>query len=667
VAGLPDVIGSVLIANRGEIAVRIARTCRELGIRSVGIHAPSDRTAVHARTVDAAVELSQDGAPGYLDRERIVELALAAGADAIHPGYGFLSEDARFARLVRSAGLVFVGPSPAVIERMGSKREAKAAAEAAGAPVVPGYAGSDQSVERLTVEAQAAGFPLMIKASAGGGGRGMRIVRRPDELGRSLAEARQEAISAFGDGTLLLERLIAPARHVEVQVAGDQFGQVIHLFERDCSIQRRHQKVIEESPAAWLEPETRAGLHRSAVAIARAAGYDNVGTVEFLVDPATGAHYFLEMNTRLQVEHPVTELVTGIDLVALQLRLAAGLPLGFEQSDVALRGAAIEARIVAEDPAGGYLPATGTIRCHRVPSGDGVRVDSGIALGSAVTPLYDGLLAKVIAWGPDRAAARARLAAALGAWGSAGVVTNARWLTDLMGDPAFAAEPLTTDYLSRTGLDRWQWPDRSPAQLAAALALAVQARESVAAGPWTALGGWRLGASGAPVVLTVDGTQRAATVAGSAGRYEVGLGGRSLEISIVERGSGDAVLEIDGRIERVACTGDGEWIWLSGLGGDLEGRVGSPLPPESDTTVAGRAGAGRVVAPLPGVVSSVGAQVGERVEGGQVVAVLEAMKLVHSLTVAASGVVSAVHCRPGMTVAGGQVLIELELANQETS
>jgi 3-methylcrotonyl-CoA carboxylase alpha subunit len=555
VAGVPDVIRSVLIANRGEIAVRIIRTCRDLGLRVVTVHSDADRDSLAVRLADRSIAIGPpEASRSYLDRDRIVAAALDAGVDAVHPGYGFLSEDHRFAHQVRDAGIEFVGPSAAAIERMGSKREAKAIAEAAGVAVVPGYSGADQSLARLEDEARRIGLPLLIKASAGGGGRGMRAVRRAAELERAVAEARREAESFFGDGTLLLERLVESARHIEVQVAGDRHGGLIHLFDRDCSIQRRHQKVIEETPAANLPSSIRTALHEAAVTVARAVGYDSVGTVEFLVDAASSEFWFLEMNTRLQVEHPITELVTGVDLVALQLKVATGERLGLDQSDIVLRGAAIEARVCAEDPAHNYRPSIGAIGLYRPPAGAGIRVDSGVDVGSAVTPYYDSLLAKVIAVGPDRVTARQRLARALDEWTSAGVVTNAAWLADVVRHPRFAGGPLTTHYLAETGLDRWSAHPLDGDHVAVAAALAASTAETPNAGPWSALGSWRLGGVGVgavPLAVELHGAERPVMLGGAAGRYLVETGGVVRHVTLEWRSRSEARVSTGGRMADV--------------------------------------------------------------------------------------------------------------------
>jgi len=408
------VFESVLIANRGEIAVRIIRTCRRLGIRAIAVHSEADRDALHVRLADAAYAIGPaESARSYLDAGAIVAAARRAGAAAIHPGYGFLAESEALIAACEDAGIAFVGPHREAIRAMGSKIAAKAIAVQAGVPVVPGYHRDDQRDATLIAAAERIGFPLLIKASAGGGGRGMRSVAGAEEFPAALAQARAEALAGFGDDRVLLEKLVAAPRHLEVQLAGDRHGNLVHLFERECSIQRNHQKIVEEAPAAFLSAAQRAALYRHALALGRAIGYDSLGTVEFLLDHDSGELYFLEMNTRLQVEHPVTEYVTGLDLVEWQLRSAAGEPLPRAQEQIACTGWAMEARLNAEDPAQGYRPATGRIERYREPAGAGVRIDSGVGEGASIGPHYDSLLAKVIAGGDDREQARRRLLAAL--------------------------------------------------------------------------------------------------------------------------------------------------------------------------------------------------------------------------------------------------------------
>jgi 3-methylcrotonyl-CoA carboxylase alpha subunit len=672
VAGLPHVIRSVLIANRGEIAVRIIRACRELAISPIAVYSDADRDSRHVRLADHALWIGpSESVRSYLDRDRLVAAALEAGADAVHPGYGFLAEDAAFARLVRGAGLLFIGPSPECIERMGSKREAKAIALAVGVPIVPGYSEADQSIERLATEAERIGFPVLIKANGGGGGRGMRVVLHPRELEPKVAESRREALAYFDDDTLLLERLVEPARHIEVQVAGDRHGGLIHLFERDCSIQRRHQKVIEEAPAANLPAAVRARLHADALRVARAVGYDSVGTVEFLVDAASGEHWFLEMNTRLQVEHPVTESVTGVDLVALQLKLARGERLGISQGDVTVTGVAVEARVCAEDPALGYRPALGSIGLYRECKGEGVRVDSGVEEGSVVTPFYDSLLAKVVASGSDRATARRRLARALDGWTSPGVATNARWLAEVVRHDRFEAEPLTTRYLELASLVEWRPAPVDSADIATLTAILAASSETPDAGPWGALGSWRLGGrsqTSVPLDLELSGGSRwPVTIGGSGGRYSIRAGGLVHRVSIERPAAGEAAVAIDDRRALVPAVVRDGTLWAHVGSGDFVARLVARCEPEPPGGSDHLASDADIVAPLPGVVASVGAAVGQTLARGQVAVVIEAMKLVHSLKANRAATVRAVHCGAGMTVSGGQLLMELDPTTEETT
>jgi acetyl-CoA carboxylase biotin carboxylase subunit len=441
----------VLIANRGEIAVRVARACRALGIRTAAIHSEADRDALHVRVADEAHECGPAPArESYLCAERIVEIARRCGADALHPGYGFLSENGDFAERCAAAGVAFIGPPAGVIRRMGDKVLARRTMQQAGVPVVPG-ATERLHDDEVPAAARRVGFPLLVKATGGGGGRGMRVVEDEAGLAPALARARSEAGASFGDDGIYVERLISGARHVEVQLLADAHGAVLHLFERDCSVQRRHQKLVEEAPAPGLAPALRERLGAAAVAAARAVGYVSAGTVEFLLAP-DGAFYFLEMNTRIQVEHPVTEAVTGVDLVAAMIRVAAGEPLGLRQADVALRGHAIEARIYAEDPARGFLPSPGTLGVFRAPAGPGLRVDAGVEAGSVVSPHYDALLAKLVASGATREEALARLDAALADFAVAGVRTSIPFQRWLLQQPAFRAGGVDVGFVERS------WP-----------------------------------------------------------------------------------------------------------------------------------------------------------------------------------------------------------------
>ncbi len=489
----------VLIANRGEIAVRIARACREAGIESVAVHTDADPTALHVTTADRAVNIG--AANSYLSIDALIAAAREAGADALHPGYGFLSERAALAHACAREGIVFIGPPGDAIERMGSKIGARALMEAAGVPVVPGATPGDQSDEGIRAAARDLGFPVLLKASAGGGGKGMRIARREEDVLELAASARREALAAFGDGTLYAERLIERPRHVEIQILADTHGNVVHLFERECSIQRRHQKIVEESPSTALTPETRARMGDAAVAAARAVGYVNAGTIEFLLDGrgVDARFYFLEMNTRLQVEHPITEAVTGVDLVRAQLAVAGGDPLPWSQGSLSQRGHAIECRVYAEDPAHDFLPQAGPLLLYREPTGPGIRIDSGVREGDRVSVEYDPLLAKLIAYGETRAAATARAVQALREYPVLGIRTNIPFLIRLLEHPVFAAADLHTgvvDELQITLATAGNDSDAPPAALAAA-ALAGAAPAPAASGtvanavdPWNTLAGW---------------------------------------------------------------------------------------------------------------------------------------------------------------------------------
>ena len=496
----------LLIANRGEIAVRIIRACREEGIAPIAVYSEADRDALHVALADAAYPIGPGPArESYLRPEKIIEAARQAGADAVHPGYGFLSENAGFAQACVEAGLTFVGPPAEVIRLLGDKSAAKRRMEAAGLPVVPGYAGDDQSDRRLRTEAKQIGAPLLIKAAAGGGGRGMRVVPDLDAFGDLLQEARREAQAAFGDDRVLLERYLARPRHVEFQIFGDAHGSVVHLCERECSIQRRHQKIIEESPSPALTPEVRARMAEAAVRAGAAAGYVNAGTVEFLLEAPPDSEprfYFLEVNTRLQVEHPVTEMRTGLDLVKLQLRVAEGQPLPFAQEAITVSGHAIEARIYAEDAAAGFLPSVGPLAQWIAPEGPGIRVDSGVERSGEVSPYYDPMLAKLIVHGTTREEALARLEQALLNFHVLGVQTNIPYLLAIVRHPAFRAGETTTRFLAEHFAD-WQPDDNLPNEVLLALAAeALTYRETRAAAatavgdddpysPWRTPGGWR--------------------------------------------------------------------------------------------------------------------------------------------------------------------------------
>ncbi|PKL77988.1 MAG: 3-methylcrotonyl-CoA carboxylase [Candidatus Melainabacteria bacterium HGW-Melainabacteria-1] len=486
----------ILIANRGEIAVRVIRACRELGIATVAVYSEADAEAMHVRLADEAYAIGPAAASeSYLHTDTLLSVIAACGADAVHPGYGFLSENADFARALKSRDVTLIGPSPEAMTLMGSKIASKQTMQAAGVPCVPGYQGEDQSLPTLAREALRIGFPLLVKASAGGGGKGMRIVRAADEFEAALAGAKREAQNAFGDESVLLERYFERVRHIEFQILADTQGKTVHVFERECSIQRRHQKVLEESPSVALSPSLRQEMGAAAVAAAKAVNYTNAGTVEMLLDDQH-RFYFLEMNTRLQVEHPVTEMVSGLDLVKEQIRIAAGLPLAFEQTDLSPRGHAIEVRVYAEDPDKGFLPTTGTIRYLKEPQGYGIRVDSALYPGYAVTPFYDPMLAKLIVHGHDRTEALARLRRALSEYVILGLKTNLAYLGRLAAHPALAAGETWTHFIS-SHEDDLKPPASPPPEVLAAL-LRTQAApktSSTQAAEDDPYNPWRLGAS----------------------------------------------------------------------------------------------------------------------------------------------------------------------------
>ncbi len=504
---MPPRLHSLLIANRGEIAVRLIRACRELGLRAVAVYSEADAGALHVRLADAAVCIGPAApAESYLRGDRIVAAALATGTEAIHPGYGFLSENADFAEAVRAAGLIFVGPPAEAMRAMGSKTRARALMQQAGVPVAPGSSGS--AGEDLAAAAEALGYPVLVKAAGGGGGRGMRVVGGAGELAEALAGARQEAANAFGDATVFLEKYIARGRHIEFQVFGDDHGNVVHLFERECSIQRRHQKIIEESPSPLLarRPGLRERMGAAAVAAARAVGYTNAGTIEFIVDPDTLAFYFLEMNTRLQVEHPVTELVTGLDLVHWQLQVAQGQPLPLTQADVSARGHAIEGRVYAEDPAQHFYPSIGRLLTVVEPRGPGLRVDSGFESGDEVSQHYDAMLAKVVAHAATRAEAMARLDAALSRYVLLGLTTNTTFLRAVLAHPEFQAGAATTQFVAEHMADWQPAPGEAPEAAVVAAAVSDYLAHTTMPGagaapgadpfsPWGRADGFRMGVS----------------------------------------------------------------------------------------------------------------------------------------------------------------------------
>jgi len=661
-------IKKLLVANRGEIACRIMRTCKRMGIATVAVYSDADRDALHVATADEAVHIGPAEAAGsYLNVDAILEAARQTGADAIHPGYGFLSERVALAEGAKAAGIVWVGPHPDAITRMGSKIESKRIAEAAHVPCVPGYHGNAQDDDSLAKAAAKIGYPVLIKASAGGGGRGMRAVMKPEELSAALALARAEAQAGFGDPSLLIEKLIQRPRHLEVQLAGDKHGNLIHLFERECSIQRNYQKLIEEAPAPNLLPEVRSRLLEAALNLGNAIGYDSLGTVEFILDADGGGPWFLEMNTRLQVEHPVTELVTGLDLVELQIRVAAGEHLPLAQEQIHLKGSAIEARINAEDPAAGYRPALGAILGFTPPAQEGVRTDTGVRTGSVVTPYYDSLLAKVIAYGPDRGIAAARLSAALGELSILGIKSSQAFLRDIVDHPTFRAGKLTTRFIGETFPDGWSVSE-DDTDLAVAAVLWALTRESHRAdaslGPWASLGAFRIPATVGRigwVALDVNAESRQAAIdiAGRDGRYAVRRDGVTDTVDAAIAG-GRAKITIGGVAHDYGFVFSGGQLSLNRNGIAANFAVAPRIESAGAKGAAEAGGAGRIVAPLPGLISQLNVTVGQAVAQGDTVIVLEAMKLMYSLPAQICGRVAQIFCAAGDTVPAGAPLIEIE-------
>ncbi|MGF1607919.1 MAG: acetyl/propionyl/methylcrotonyl-CoA carboxylase subunit alpha [Kiloniellales bacterium] len=659
---------SLLIANRGEIACRVIRTARRLGLRTVAVYSAADAGARHVALADEARLIGPPpSGESYLRGETIIAAARESGAEAIHPGYGFLAENADFAEAVAAAGLVFVGPPAAAIRAMGSKSEAKAIMARANVPLVPGYHGAEQDEALLAEQARRIGYPVLIKASAGGGGKGMRVVERAADFAEALASARREARGAFGDDRMLIERYLTRPRHIELQVFADDHGNVLHLFERDCSLQRRHQKVIEEAPAPGLDPARRGEMGAAAVAAARAIGYRGAGTVEFIVED--GDFYFMEMNTRLQVEHPVTEMITGQDLVEWQLRVAAGEPLPCGQDDLAIKGHAFEARLYAEDPARDFLPATGALAHLRFPEETPhLRVETGVRAGDSVSPYYDPMIAKLVVWDRDRAAALARLRAALAATQVVGVTTNLEFLAALAGHPEFAAGAVDTGFIVRHREDLL--PEAAPAS-DEVLALAALAEilhrkaeaERQAAGsgdpysPWHLVTGWRLNSGTHSLLRFRDGERDCAVALHfEPGGYRLELPGGTLlargEIDQV----GDLQAELGGRRVGATVIRRGRELSVLAAGCCHQLRLHDAL----ESAAGEETGVGRLTAPMPGKVVQVLTAPGRNVARGERLMILEAMKMEHAISAPADGTVAAVHYDVGDLVEEGSELITFD-------
>jgi acetyl-CoA/propionyl-CoA carboxylase biotin carboxyl carrier protein len=655
----PPLFSTVLVANRGEIACRVLRTLRDLGIASVAVYSDADVAARHVALADVAVRLGPAApAASYLNIAAVIEAARATGAEAIHPGYGFLAENADLARACAAAGIVFVGPGVEALDIMGDKIRAKVHVGRANVPVIPGHAEPGRTDAELIAAADQVGFPLLIKPSAGGGGKGMTVVERPDDLPDALRAARRVARSAFADDTLFLERYLASPRHIEVQVLADAHGSVIHLGERECSLQRRHQKVIEEAPSPLLDDDARRRIGDLACEVARSVGYVGAGTVEFLVsNDAPADFFFMEMNTRLQVEHPVTELVTGIDLVEWQLRVAAGQRLDRTQRDVRVTGHAVEARVYAENPARGFLPTTGRVLLLDEPAGAGVRVDSALQPGLAITGDYDPLLSKVIAWGEDRAQALARLDAALAATTVLGVHTNLDFLRQVLADPAVRGGHLDTGLLER------RLPELTfrSADAAVVTAAVLWGRADVGEGAWRR-DGWRMGID-QPTrysVATSADTSVQVAVRGAPDAATVAIDDGDVVPARLTRLDGDtARLELDGIARTFRIATDGDTTWVGAAGASVELRLRSRADQLADalariTRVPGQVSP-EVRSPMPGTVVAVSVATGDHVTAGQTLLSVEAMKMEHRLTATTDGIVT-ITARPADLVKLDQVL-----------
>ena len=656
---------SILVANRGEIACRVIRSARDLGFRTIAVYSEADRGAPHTAMADEAVLIGP--APvgqSYLDIKRILGAAARTGAGAIHPGYGFLSENAAFALACREAGICFIGPPAAAIELMGNKAAAKRRMLEAGVPCVPGYQGRKQDDATLIAAAGEIGLPVMVKAAAGGGGRGMRLVRESGALADALRLARAEALAAFGSDELILEKALARPRHVEFQVFADRHGNVVHLGERDCSVQRRHQKVVEEAPCPAMTADLRQRMGAAAVEAARRIGYLGAGTVEFLLDEE-GAFYFLEMNTRLQVEHPVTELVTGLDLVALQISVAQGDPLPPELAELPLDGHAIEARLYAEDPAQDFKPGTGRIALWRAPAGAGIRVDAGIETGLEISPFYDAMVAKIIAWGPNREVARKRLLRALRETALFGVASNRDYLIRILEEPVFAAGRATTAFVAEqaANLEHSPFvPDFGRAAVAAVISGRAQARRFAASAVRVScpLLDWSsAGALTSHYSMTAGAHERRLAVTASHGAYSVSDGEETAVVDVLRDDGVSAEIVLAGAAHRVLYHAEYDSVtWIA-----LDDRSECYVNRLSDRAAEVQAGGDRrVVAPMHGLLREINVAEGDTVVPGQCLLVLEAMKMQHEVQAGIGGVVTSLCRHAGAQVAAGELILEIEPA-----
>ena len=655
---------TMLVANRGEIAVRVMRTAKAMGMKTVAVYSEADANAQHVREADQSVCIGPAAvAESYLGIEAILDAAQRTGADCIHPGYGFLSENQVFASACEAHGIEFIGPPNGAIEVMGDKARAKRAMIEAGVPCVPGYQGDDQSLVTLVAEAKSVGLPVMVKAAAGGGGRGMRLVHEASELESAIGLAQSEAQNAFGSSELIIEKAVVRPRHVEIQVFADKAGNTVYLGERDCSIQRRHQKVVEESPCPVMTSQLREAMGTAAVEAAKAVGYVGAGTVEFLLDEA-GEFYFLEMNTRLQVEHPVTEMVTGYDLVEWQIRVARGEDLPAEQADIDLFGHAIEVRLYAEDPSAGFLPSTGPIKLFAAPEGEGVRIDSGVETGDEVTPFYDAMVAKLITYGETREDARLKMRSALRDTALFGPLNNRDFLLDVLDRPDFIHGAATTAFIDDNFGDAFLPPGVSSSDLAVAAAtqhvLAMEHHHSQSASvneellDWVSMGRvtdtrrYDLG----------EQTYDVSLVPLSVGEYEVTVNDQTHHVRITDMGDSHVITEIDGLAHRYHYHDEAPaTLYLSSDNLSMMLADSTRIPPEAQDA----AGGGTITAPMHGQLLSIDVASGEAVQKGQRIAVLEAMKMQHEIIAPGDGCVVEVAASAGKQIGAGDVIMMLEL------
>ena len=669
----------ILIANRGEIACRVAATARRMGIRTVAVYSEADAGAKHVAVCDEAVLIGPAAAKdSYLRGQKIIEVAKATGAQAIHPGYGFLSENAEFAEAVQAAGLVFIGPPGSSMRAMGSKSAAKQLMEAARVPLVPGYHGDNQDPSFLRQQADRIGYPVLLKASAGGGGKGMRVVERSEDFEAALASCKREAISSFGDDKVLVEKYLIRPRHIEIQVFADTLGNCVYLHERDCSVQRRHQKVLEEAPAPGMSQDRRAAMGEAAVNAARAVGYVGAGTVEFIANQ-DGSFYFMEMNTRLQVEHPVTEMITGTDLVEWQLRVAAGQPLPKKQSELFIHGHAIEARVYAENPEKGFLPSIGTLRHMDTPravefelGADGanpaaVRVDSGVREGDAISPFYDPMIAKLIVWGADRTQALARLSQALAEFRIVGLATNIAFLKRLVEGEAFSTADLDTGLIDRHGASLFPAPSAAPLGALALAALSLSLGETVRsqdpranpAEPWAQARGWRMNGDYRRVLsLSDEGGAYQVGLTYRHDGWEIDLDGRCLRVELVAQDGAELSLRVGETSLHGCVRRDGELFHVFTGGRHFTLSYNDPMAHAGEQEAAG----GRLTAPMPGKVVAVMASSGQEVKKGEPLVIMEAMKMEHTISAPSDGLVEEVLYQVGDQVADGAPLLAFKAA-----